>query len=242
MLPRLAAVVVLFGCAQARDASHGLAPDGHPKEPLDGPTVVTPDGHAPTDAPSGATTITLTQTHDSTVAAGIGVACGTALGTAANAWYRDFRLSDYGVTSTFHVTSVAFWTDVAIAASGGHQPGTIKLGTFGGAVDASKLTGTITSLATTQIQIADADASMGASTPSSVSIDADVPAGANLVVELDVPDGETTGNFFYLGVSAGGESHPGYIKSSACSVSTPTSLASQGHGDNAILMTVTGTY
>jgi hypothetical protein len=75
-----------------------------------------------------------------------------------------------------------------------------------------------------------------------VAISADVPTGANLVVELDVPNGETTGNYFYIGVSAGGENHPGYSKWSSCGVSTPTSLASQGHTDNAILMTVTGTY
>jgi hypothetical protein len=239
------------GCAQAhQDVSLGGRPDGggivvHDSNGGggdDAPIIDAP-GH-PIDGPAGTQQITLSQTNNMTVAPGLAVACGNTSGTADNSWYRVFRLSDYGVTSTLHVTQVSFMVDYADSLAGS-QTGTVKIGTYAGTVDGTSLnTAQITTIGSVPVTIPNGD-SMVAVPPAVIGAAAvDVPANANLIVELDMPDGEAAGDFFYIGVSSGGEMHPGYIRSSvsACGATTPASLVSIGHADNAVMLTVSGNY
>jgi hypothetical protein len=241
-------VVALVGCAQAHNDQLGGRPDsgiivhdsnntGGDAAPIDAPMH-------PIDSPPGMQQITLAQTNNMTLAPGLAVACGNSSGTADNNWYRVFRLSDYGVTTTLHITQVSFMVDYADAVAGS-QTGTVKIGTYGGSIDATSLdTAQITPITSVPVTIPNGDSAVTIPPAVTGATAADVPAGSNLIVELDMPDGEAAGNFFYIGVSSGGETHPGYIRSSvaACGATTPSSLASIGHSDNAVMLTVTGTY
>jgi hypothetical protein len=238
----IVAVVTVAGCATAGKDDHqvGNRPDSG-IHGTDGNNQPLPDSAPLADAPPGQTAVTLSQTGDMTLAAGAGIACGNALGTGANNWYRIFPLSEYGITTTFHVQSVSFMVDYA-SGVGGAQPGQVKLGTYTAALDTTTLAGTITPLTAATISIPDGDSNTAIPPPVVAPISTDVPAGSNLVVELDVPDGTAVGDYFYIGVSTAAETHASYIKYPQCGASVPTTLASLGHTNNKILLTVTGTH
>jgi hypothetical protein len=94
-----------------------------------------------------------------------------------------------------------------------------------------------------QVQVPNGDATGATVAPITANITGDIPSGSNLIVEVDAANGESAGNFFYLGASAGGETHPGYIKSSSsvCGATVPTSFAFLGHPENSILLSASGT-
>jgi hypothetical protein len=244
------------GCATAgREEVAGGRPDGgHPGGGTGKDAMVIPPADAAPlpDAPPGQQQVTLSQTNDSTMAVGKSIACATSIlgeqvGTNDNSWYRVFKLSDYGVTGAFQVQRITFYTDYAWGGSTVTQPGTIKIGTYAGTVDADTLTvASITNLTSKPVTIPDADSADGIDPPVVVDVSATIPAGANLIVELSLPDGVNDGNFYYIGVSAGGEMKKGYIRAApaGCNFTSPKSLTSAtalNHPDNSILLTVTGT-
>lgn len=256
--------LALAGCATAaRDAGGQGSPDGgglgggHPDGGVGKDADTTPpvDAAPLPDAPMGQTQVTLSQTNDMMMAAGKSVACRTldpifgtiVLGTSDNSWYRVFKLADYGITGPFNLQRVTFWTDYASAGTGTTQPATLRVGTYAGSVEADTLnTSQITNVGTAQIQIPDADSANGTPPPVETNISATVPVGSNLIVELALPEGGNDGNYFYIGVTAGGESKKSYIRSanSLCNITPPKALTSPGglnKPDNSILLTVTGT-
>ena len=250
-------LVLIAGCATAgREEVVGGRPDGGPGggsgSGKDASLPPPADAAPLPDAPAGQQQVTLSQTNDMTLAAGRAVACsssvlGVPVGTRDNSWYRVWRLADYGITSTFNLQRITFYTDYAYAGTGVTQPASLKIGTYAGTVDADTLTpASITNLMTVPVTIPDADASNGADPPVITDLTLAIPAGSNLIVELALPDGYNDGNFYYIGVSAGGETKKGYIRATpaGCNMTTPKSLTSAGGlniADNSILLTVTGT-
>lgn len=258
-------VIAVAGCATAArdnssDAGGGGMVDERPDGGLGGggsgkdADITPPVDAAPLpDAPPGQMQVTLSQTNDMTMAAGKGVACigrdpifNIAVGTRDNSWYRIFKLSDYGITGAFSLQRVTFYSDYAYAGTGTTQAATIKVGTYSGALEGDTIsTGSITYLGTQPITIPDADSANGVDPPVETNIAATIPAGSNLIVELALPDGYDDGNFFYIGVSAGGETKKGYIRApTGCNIANPTSLISAAglnKPDNAVMLTVTGT-
>ena len=252
-------LVLVTGCATAsREEVVGARPDGGPGggggSGKDADIVPLPDAAPLPDAPAGQQQVTLTQTTDNTMAVGKGIACsssllGVPIGTRDNSWYRVFKLADYGITSQFNLQRITFYSDYAYGGSGVTQPATLKIGTYSGTLDGDGLaTASITPLTTAPVTIPDADASDGVDPPVITDLNPAlaIPAGSNLIVELALPDGYNDGNFYYIGVSAGGEAHKGYIRAtpSGCGFTTPKSLTSAtalNKADNSILLTVTGT-
>ena len=245
-------LVLVSGCASAsREEVVGGRPDGGPGgggSGKDADIVPLPD------APPGQQQVTLSQTNDNTMAAEKSIACsssflGVPIGTRDNSWYRIFKLGDYGITSAFNLQRITFYSDYAYAGSGVTQPATLKIGTYSGTLDGDTIaTASITQLTTLPVTIPDADSNDGVDPPVIADVNPAlmIPAGSNLVVELAVPDGYDAGNFYYIGVSAGGETHKGYIRAtpSGCGFTTPKSLTSAtalNKPDNSILLTVTGT-
>ena len=57
---------------------------------------------------------------------------------------------------------------------------------------------------------------------------ASVPAGAELVMEVFTPNGETTGNLLFIGSNADPESAPSYLSAADCGITTPTTTAGIG--------------
>ncbi len=257
-------LVLVAGCATAaRDDmgggnTVGGRPDGGPPGGGDDASTIDapppPDAAPLPDAPPGMQQVTLSQTNDTTIAAGKAIACGSSdpifgfpVSTSDNSWYRVFKLSDYGITGPFTVQRVTFWSDWAVAGTGTTQPATIKIGTYSGTLDADTLAvGSITYITTQPTTIPNADSENGADPPVETNVTATIPAGSNLLVEVALPDGSAAENLFYIGVSAGGETKKGYVRASptGCAITTPTSLVSAGglnRPDNAVMITVTGT-
>lgn len=253
----LVLAVVVVGCATAsREEVVGGRPDGGPGgggSGKDADIVPLPDAAPLPDAPPGQQQVTLSQTNDNTLTAGA-IACSTSflgvtLGTNDNSWYRVFKLADYGITSPFNLQRITFYSEYAWAGSGTTQPATLKIGTYTGTLDGDTLAAaSISTLQSIPITIPDADSTNGVDPPVITDVNPAlmIPAGSNLVVELALPDGVDAGNLYYIGVSAGGEAHKGYIRAtpSGCGFTTPRSLTSPtalNQPGNAILLTVTGT-
>jgi hypothetical protein len=246
-------LVLVTGCATAgREEVVGGRPDGGPGPGSgtgkDGSVEPLPDAAPLPDAPPGQQQVTLSQTNDNTMAVGKAIACSSSLlgipvGTRDNSWYRIFKLGDYGITSQFNLQRITFYSDYAYGGTGVTQPATLKIGTYSGTLDGDTI-----ATASIPITIPDADSSDGVDPPviTDVNPALAIPAGSNLVIELALPDGYNDGNFYYIGVSAGGENHKGYIRAtpSGCGFTTPKSLTSAtalNKPDNSILLTVTGT-
>jgi len=250
-------LVLIAGCATAgRDEVVGGRPDGGPGggggSGKDASMVPLPDAALLPDAPAGQQQVTLAQTNDMTMAVGKAIACsssvlGVPIGTRDNSWYRVWKLSDYGITGSFTLQRITFYSDYAYGGTGVTQPASLKIGTYVGAIDADTLTpASITNLMTVPVTIPDADSSNGVDPPVITDVTVQIAAGANLAVELALPDGYNDGNFYYIGVSAGGESHKGYIRATpaGCGFTTPRALTPAtglNRADNSILLTVTGT-
>ena len=239
-------VALLAGCASAgKDdgfiGGHVDAPVGGQHDAPNNQQVdakITPGVDAPVsvDAPAGPMTKILNQTTDQTVTVGSSVTCGNnTLGyTSANSWYRVFTP---GVAGVYHVQHVDF---AAQEASAGDTV-KVSVGTYAGAVGAATLnTGQMTPL------ISNVSVAVGATTtgePLSANTAVDIPAGANMYVQIDTPDYSAGGTqFFYIGASAGGETTAGYILATACSVNTPEKLTTASATAGALILTVTGTY
>jgi hypothetical protein len=183
---------------------------------------------------------TLTQTASDAVAMGASLfnCHGSSTGFIfENSYYRVFALADDGIATTLHVTQVDFGIDTAIAGIGGKQPGTIRIGAYGGALGGTTLDlSLVRAINSADIQIPD-----GSATKMTVPITADIAATASILVELFIPDGRTDGNKFKIGANAGGERKPSYVRGPDCGTSDPTTLKSLSPGDEIdLILTVTG--
>ena len=61
------------------------------------------------------------------------------------------------------------------------------------------------------------------------------------MVEVYTPDGQGSGNFFFIGSNAAGQTGSSYLASAACSAPEPTTTGNLGFPDMHIVMNVTGT-
>src|SRR5262249_19077469 len=139
-----------------------------------------------------------------------------------NSYYRVFTPSDAGLTTTLHITQIAFGIESAIAGTGTMQPASVNLGTYTGT-----LAGTTLDLSKVQsITSADIQISNGEGITMKVPIMADLAPTANLIVELAIPDGRTAGNSFFIGTNTAGERKPGYTSAMDCNLSIPTTMQS----------------
>jgi len=190
--------------------------------------------------------VTLTQTTSNAIAPNNSFACPidqSSTLTDQNSYYRVFTPSDAGLTTTLHITQIAFGIERASAGTGTMQPASVKLGTYTGTLAGTTLDlSKVQPITSANIQISD-----GKGTTMTVPITADLAPTANLIVELALPDGRTAGNSFFIGTNTAGERKPGYMRAADCNWSTPTTMQSiaptitGGSGVADIIMTVTGT-
>ena len=71
-------------------------------------------------------------------------------------------------------------------------------------------------------------------------IDADVPAGSELVVEIFTPDGTALGNLIFIGSNSAAETGPSYLSAPDCGINSPTTTAALGFPNMHIVMNVNG--
>ncbi|MBN8726904.1 MAG: hypothetical protein J0H15_04280, partial [Xanthomonadales bacterium] len=164
-----------------------------------------------------------------------GVSCGQqATSTADNSWWRRFYFNEHAnVGASANVTSVKVSTG-SIAVPGG-VPSTINLYTIPHSVTVNTIpTGQLTLIGTANFT---ATGSLQTITvPVTGAIDDTV--GKDLVVEWHT-DGNESGGQFFPGANASAESHPTFLSSSTCGISTPTPASAIDFPDFHLTMVVT---
>lgn len=172
---------------------------------------------------------TLSQSSSEVITAGNAISCGNnETGTTnANQFLRAFTLSDFGIDSAFAVSSIRF----GIEALSVEVPVTINLYTLDGSLSYFNLQRVAT---TTTVQPAQSLSLVD------VPITASIPAGATLVLEVEIPDLESLNGNFVPGSNAAGQSAPSFIAAARCNAAEPRDLAEIGFPDMHLVMSVTG--
>ncbi len=244
-------IVALAGCASAGKDDTGFT-GGHVDAPIGNPQKDAPEQQqidgavtqhdAPMmqmiDAPAGPTTITLTQTSDSTVTEGDSLACPDSAGNATqlDGWYRVFSLTQSGVTGAFKVEHV----DFGVQEAAGSQTVQVFVGTYTGTLGGPTLdTSKLTSLGSQTVTVP------GTTTGESLTANfttVTVPAGSNMYLEVLAPDHSNTSTYFYLGASGGSQTTPAYIMAPGCGVTSPELTTTASAAAGSMILSVTGTY
>lgn len=164
---------------------------------------------------------TITHNNDSELLeAGGSVGCGTGV----NLFSRSFVLEDFDIAGDFEVTQVEFGLQDYFA-----TPVTVKLYTTSQAYPGG-YPGALTELASEEITFEENGESLFVM--KQVDINATVPAGSELVVEI-------SGEFFISGNMAGSTA-PSYLMSETCGATTPTNVEEFNFPDVNYVINVTG--
>ncbi len=185
--------------------------------------------------PFAPTSMTITESTDPvTIVTGNSVSCNAGGLHADNSYFRAFTLSNFGITEDFNVSQVEIGVEQAVGA-GGTQPVTCNLYTTSQTFPAG-YPASLTLIGTVDQNVPDQSLALY-----SFNVSGLVPAGTSqLVVEIFTPDGQTTGNSFYIGSNTGGETAPSYILAADCGITTPTTTSAIGFPGMMIVMSVTG--
>jgi hypothetical protein len=218
---------------------------------IDGSTTQTDGAVTTPDGPVGPMTRTLSQTNSQALKALNSIACGNSTSgtTRANNYYRVFDLAAAGITTAFTVSKVSFQIEHCDRISGNTGcTVAVRVGTYNGTPGATLVNANMTILASNPtVNIPEVIENPGPppTTPGGTvdaAISATIPAGQKLLVQVDAPDGNNVYSF-YMGTNDGGETAPGYILATDCSITTPTSISTVGTAAaRNLLLTVTGTY
>ncbi|MEO8704030.1 MAG: hypothetical protein ABI867_28525 [Kofleriaceae bacterium] len=182
--------------------------------------------------------MTLRQTGDDKVERSLVFGCTNPDQTTSDGgWYRVFSLPAAGVTGGFGVTKVSLGICFAVGTADGPTIG-VKVGTYsGGATDTALDLAKVTPIKSATTAIAPTQISKVVDIP----LQASIPAGSNLIVEIDVPDLDGTGQQVNMGFSASGEQKPGYVRSPLCGPAVPMTTSGAGLPNAHFVLTVTGT-
>lgn len=201
------------GCAkgQAMDQAGGDGDgsgdgSGDGVDPPDASSGGLPDaGHVdPPDAgDTGGGPVTVTHSSSMALEAETGITCQSGFGNKKNSWYRVFDLPAMGITGALDVSQMTIGVQESDS-GGGTQPVTVKLHRLQGEFAVANLT----ELGRARINVPDESLQLH-----TVPISAAVPAGATLVAEITVPNGEFDGYYFFPGANNDGQSGPTYVKS-----------------------------
>jgi hypothetical protein len=201
----------------------------------DGATAECTSSTDPGDATNATTDVSvsgpqiLSETTSNVVTTNVG--CGNGDGTEATSYYRAFPLTMFGITGAFEVSSVGF----VIEQASGSPMLRISVGTYSGTPGTTTLVGSQITLINTTMTT-DGSGSQG------VPLAAEVPAGGDVLVEIDQLNSGSGSDApsFYIGANSDGETEPGYMSAQACSITVPTSVTQELGTETDILITVTG--
>ena len=172
--------------------------------------------------------VTITHSVSQEIIQGNSVSCNSGLGNAENGFLRTFTLEDFDITSDFNVTSVSFGVESATVA----QPLSVKLYTLEGN---DVVYANMTPIGSADVTLQPQDLSIV-----SVPVEGTAPAGSTLVVELDSPNLQDIGGFFFPGSNNLGQTGPTYLRSATCGVNDPTPTGDLGFPGMHLVMNVTG--
>jgi hypothetical protein len=164
---------------------------------------------------------------------GNSIACGNGAGTQPTSYYRVFPLTMFGITGAFEIANVHF-----VVEHGANGPTLeVSVGTYSGTTGGS----TLVSSAITLVDSVSMTVN-GSNASEDVPIQAEIPAGGSLLVEIDQTNSGSGSDApeFYIGANSAGETAPGYMSASACSITVPTSVTQQAGTETDILISVDG--
>jgi hypothetical protein len=228
------AATLLVACASAGKA--GNKPDGGGGGDDDASNIDAPQR---IDASGMMVTSTLQEPTATNVKSGNTVACSNNLTgeTAESHYYRAFLLSDFSITSDFHVTKVTFGVEQATSANA-----TVKVGTYAGAV--TNTTTTLTPAMITSMAQANATIPDGANGSVDTTVDAVIPAGSTILIEIASPNGIGNGNTLFPGSNNSGEKKPSFYATpdTDCAIQGIKSYGNLGFPQVQLIISVTGTH
>ena len=172
--------------------------------------------------------VTITHSVSQEIIQGNSVSCNSGAGNAENGFLRTFKLEDFDITSDFNVKSVSFGVESATVA----QPLSVKLYTLEGD---DVVYANMTPIGSADITLQPQDLTIV-----SVPVEGTAPAGSTLVVELDSPNLQNIGGFFFPGSNNLGQTAPTYLRSATCGVPDPTPTGDIGFPGMHLVMNVTG--
>jgi subtilisin-like proprotein convertase family protein len=177
----------------------------------------------------GCGTTELTQSTTQNITALNSVSCNSAAGHTDNSYWRAFSIAAF--PAGFDVCEVEIGIEEATGA-GGTQPVTVNVySNTGGAFPG----GTRVLQGTANLNVADQSA-----TVLDAALIASIPPGAEMVVEVFTPNGQASGNFFFIGSNADGQSGPSYISAADCGITVPTPTGDIGFANMQIVLNVRG--
>lgn len=147
--------------------------------------------------------------------------------TRENRFLRTFTLADFGIEGAFDVDEVTFGLQLVVPSA----DLTVNLYTLDGPFEYVNLT----RLATQTVTVEDGDEGLV-----TVPVDARVPAGATLVLEVAAPDLLGVGAVV-PGANSAGQAGPSYISADDCGAPNPVTMESLGFPDAHLVMAVDGT-
>jgi hypothetical protein len=182
----------------------------------------------------GEDVVVLRQTADDNIQSGNTPTCrNTDNTTADNKYFRVFSLAEAGVTGGFHITEI----DWALDETQQDVDVVVAIGTYTGGLDGA----TINSALITPINSVSAPIKLSLQRHiETVPLTANIPAGSDVIVTLQVPDLLGTTNSFFMGSTTSSETHPGYMQSAKCNTAPKTTTAA-GFPDSRLIITASGT-
>ena len=186
----------------------------------------------------------ITNSNSMEVLNGHSISCNTNGITRSNTFYRTFDPQEFGIFSAYHINTFQFGIEKLTGVPDEGYPVTISIYSYISDDDDDddfpdeddlKLRGSATEMLTNQ-----------SLTVHTANIAAVIPANEKFVVAIFVPsdviaDGGKGKVRFDIGANNAGESTPSFIMAEECSISSPTTFASQGRSDVHLVMNVVGT-
>lgn len=181
---------------------------------------------------------TITQsTNNATITPLNSVACATAAGFHVdNSYWRSYNLAAAGVTTPIDIVSIRFGIEQATSPAG-NQPAIIRLYLDTNPQPGQIILGaTLIPIHTENITVVNAANTFvtQAMTGAPVTV---LPTDT-LVVEFNTPTGATLSNSFFMGSNNAGETAPGFISAAGCGINVPSTFASIGFPNVAIILDV----
>lgn len=180
--------------------------------------------------------VTVTQTGSQNIDAGAGIACASPVRFTDNSLYRVFDLvGDHSITNGLQVNAVQFGFDQGVMSGPDGFPVTVNVYSIDNASDFPAVYNSMT-LEGTGVYIADSGDSL---TVVDVDVDATIPAGKAMVVELKIVNDGTDTNYMRFACNMGSQIKPAYIMAADCGANTPTKFTDLGLS-NALILNVLG--
>lgn len=191
---------------------------------------------------------TITHSSSQAITPGNSGRCQDMDGQFDNHYWRAFSLPVFSISGTFHVQSVDVGIQEATSSSSARPNAKPKKGISPNGVGGQFVTvllhsntgaafpnGTLNFLNSTTLNIGDQSGTI-----LNVPVNADLPSGSELVVEVFSPDGHGAGTSFFIGSNSAAETAPSYISAPDCGIPNPVTTAAFGFPNMHIVMNVNG--